>query len=310
MSTTDALAAIEADTPPLFDPTSPLSASGNLRRRNLVSRGFAGASRGAAMLAIVILGIVIYSVAQRGGGALSFDFITKSPSVTGTGGGIAPEIVGTLIICGLAVVIAAPLGVLVALFITEFAGRRLATFLRTVLDLMQGLPSIIVGLLFFGLLVAGTGPSGYAASAALATIMLPLVARSSQEVILLVPPALREGADALGVPRWRTVLGVILPEAIGGIITGTLLAFGRAAGETAPIIALDSIWAPNQFQLNPLAQKGIPNLPFYIFNQNEQGDAVSVQHAWGAALVLLMLILLANFIARALLARNRRKLAR
>lgn len=310
MSTSDALAAIEAETPPLFDPTAPLRASGNLRRRNAVSRLFAGSARGAALLAIVILGIVIYSVAMRGGGALSFDFITQSPSIAGPGGGIAPEIVGTLIICGLAVIIAAPLGVLVALFITEFAGNRLAAFMRTVLDVMQGLPSIIVGLLFFGLLVAGTGPSGYAASAALATIMLPLVARSSQEVILLVPPTLREGADALGVPRWRTVLGVVLPEAIGGIVTGTILAFGRAAGETAPILALDSIWAPNQFQLDPLAQKGIPNLPFYIFNQNEQGDAISVQHAWGAALVLLILILLANFIARALLARNRRKLTR
>ena len=112
------------------------------------------------------------------------------------------------------------------------------------------------------------------------------------------------------MPRWRTVLGIILPEAMGGIVTGTLLAFGRAAGETAPILALDAVWDPGKFVLDPLAQKGVPNLPFYIFNQNEQGDAASVQRAWGAALVLLILILLANLAARALLARNRRKLAR
>ncbi|HET9104855.1 MAG TPA: phosphate ABC transporter permease PstA [Solirubrobacteraceae bacterium] len=310
MSTGDALAAIEAETPPLFDPTAPLRASGNLRRRNAVSRLAAGGAQAAAILAILVLGAVVLAVVNRGGNALSWHFITQSPTVTGVGGGIAPEIVGTLLICALAVIIAAPLGVLVALYVTEFAGARLAVFMRTVLDLMQGLPSIIIGLLFFGLLVAGSGQSGYAASLALATIMLPLVARSTQEVILLVPRTLREGADALGVPRWRTVVGIILPEAIGGIVTGTLLAFGRAAGETAPIIALNSVWDPAKFVLNPFVHRGIPNLPFYIFNQNEQGDPASVQRAWGAALVLLIMILLANFTARALLARNRRKFAR
>lgn len=299
-----------ADPPPLFDPTAPLRPSGNLRRRHLVSRLFAGSARGAAVLAIGVLAIVIYSVAKRGGGTLNLSFLTHSPVITGPGGGIAPEIVGTLVICALATAIAAPLGVLVALFITEFASRRIAAALRTVLDLMQGLPSIIVGLLFFGLLVKGNGQSGYAAAIALAVIMLPLVARSSQEVILLVPTALREAADALGVPRWRTVVSVILPEAIGGIVTGTILALGRAAGETAPLIALDSIWAPNVVALNPFSHAGIPNLPFYIFTQTEQPDSLSIEHAWGAALVLLMMILLVNIAARALLARNRRKLAR
>ena len=175
---------------------------------------------------------------------------------------------------------------------------------------MQGLPSIIIGLLFFGLLVKGNGQAGIDASVALAVIMLPLIARSSQEVILLVPTTLREGADALGVPRWRTVISVILPEAIGGIVTGTILALGRAAGETAPLIALDSVWNPDAIQLNPFSHSGIPNIPFYIFTQSEQADSSSISHAWGAALVLLIMILLTNFAARALLARNRRKLAR
>lgn len=300
-----------ADPPPLFDSTAPLRPSGNLRRRHLVSRGFAGSARGAAMLAIAVLGVVIYSVARRGGSTLNLGFLTHNPVITGPGGGIAPEILGTLVICALATVIAAPLGVLVALFITEFASRRPAAALRTVLDLMQGLPSIIVGVLFFGLLVeASGGQSGYAAAIALAVIMLPLIARSSQEVILLVPTALREAADALGVPRWRTVVSVILPEAIGGIVTGTILALGRAAGETAPLLALDSIWPPNAVALNPFVHSGIPNIPFYIFNQTEQSDPLSLQRAWSAALVLLVMILLSNIAARALLARNRRKLAR
>ena len=301
---------VDAPTPPLFDPMAPLRPSGNLRRRHWVSRLFAGSARAAAGLAIAVLAIVIYSVAKRGGSTFNLNFITRSPTIAGPGGGIAPEILGTLVICGLATVIAAPLGVLVALYVTEFAPPRIAAALRTVLDLMQGLPSIIVGLLFFGLLVRGNGQAGIDASLALAVIMLPLIARSSQEVILLVPTTLREGADALGVPRWRTVITVILPEAIGGIVTGTILALGRAAGETAPLIALNSVWNPNAIQLNPLSHSGIPNIPFYIFTQSEQPDSSSIAHAWGAALVLLLMILLTNFAARALLARNRRKLAR
>jgi phosphate transport system permease protein len=301
---------VEAPTPPLFDPSAPLRPSGNLRRRHWVSRLFAGSARAAAVLAIAVLVIVIYSVAKRGGSALNLDFITKNPTIAGPGGGIAPEILGTLVICGIATLIATPLGVLVALYVTEFARPRIAAALRTVLDLMQGLPSIIVGLLFFGLLVKGNGQAGIDASIALAVIMLPLIARSSQEVILLVPITLREGADALGVPRWRTVISVILPEAIGGIVTGTILALGRAAGETAPLIALDSVWNPDAIQLNPFSHSGIPNIPFYIFTQSEQADSSSIGHAWGAALMLLLMILLTNFAARALLARNRRKLAR
>lgn len=310
MSTT-APAAGESDRPALFDPTAPLTASGNLRRRLAVSRVTAGAARAAALLALAVLGVVIYSVAKRGGSTLSFGFLTKpAPLFGGPGGGIGPEIVGTAIIVGLATAVAAPVGVLSALFVTEFAGARTAVALRTVLDLMQGLPSVIIGLLVYGLLVAGTGQSGYAASAALAVIMLPLISRASQEVILLVPATLREAADALGVPRWRTILGVILPEAVGGIVTGTILAVGRAAGETAPLIATASIFNPAKFSTNPFAHQALPNIPVYIFQLAEQPDPSSIQQAWSASLVLLTMILLANFIARALLARQRRRTAR
>lgn len=294
-----------------FDATAPLTPSGNLRRRELVSRLLSGTATAATALAIVVLGIVIYSVAKRGASSLSLGFLTKPPPLFGgPGGGIGPELVGTAILVGLATVIATPLGVLAALYVTEFAGDRSARAIRATLDLMQGLPSIIVGVFVFGLLVAGTGQSAYAGSAALAIIMLPLIARSSQEVILLVPGNLREAADALGVSHWRTVRGVVLPEALGGIVTGTILAVARAAGETAPLILLSSVFNPTAFSTNPFANHAIPNIPVEIFTLSEQADPTSFSRAWGAALVLLAFILVANFAARALLARSRRHLAR
>lgn len=295
----------------LFDPASPLTASGNLRRREVVSRMAATGAMAAAVMALGVLGVVVYTVVKHGTGSLSLDFIVKSPPLFGgTGGGIGPELVGTLVIVGVATAIAAPLGVLVALYVTEFAGPRAEGVIRSALDLMQGLPSIIVGVFVFGLLVAGSGQSGYAAAIALAIIMLPLIARSSQEVILLVPGSLREAAEALGVSRWRTVIGVVLPGALGGIVTGTILAVARAAGETAPLILVCSVYAPNVLAVNPFVSHAIPNIPTEIFSLSEQPDPASLNRAWGAAFVLLMLILMANFVARIILSRSRRKFAR
>jgi phosphate transport system permease protein len=171
---------------------------------------------------------------------------------------------------------------------------------------MQGLPSIIVGVLIFGLLVAGSGQSGLAASLALAIIMLPLISRAAQEVILLVPTPLREASQALGMNRWRTITGVVLPYARRGIVTGTILAIARAAGETAPVILLCSIFNPTQFSLNPfVANHAIPNIPVEIFTLSEQGDPASIARAWGAAFVLLLMILILNFVARARIPRQR-----
>ena len=168
----------------LFDPTAPLTPSGNLRRRELVGRLGVGACTAAAVLAVAILGVVIFTVAKRGASSLSLDFLIKAPPIFGgPGGGIAPELVGTIILVALATAIATPIGILTALYLTEFAGGRFARVVQSAIDLMQGLPSIIVGVLVFGLLVAGHRESGYAASIALAIIMLPLVTRASQEVI-------------------------------------------------------------------------------------------------------------------------------
>jgi phosphate transport system permease protein len=292
----------------VIDPAAPLTSSGNLRRRMFVSRLVSGASLAAATLAVAVLVIVVYDVAKQGASALSIDFVTKNP-VGIAGGGIANAIIGTTLIVAAATVIAMPVGVLTAVYLTEYAGPRSrpGRALQTVLDLMQGIPTIVIGLLVFGLLVSGHGNSGFAGSVALSIVMLPLIARSSQEVLLLVPGTLREGADALGVERWRTILTVVLPAAIGGIVTGTILAVARAAGETAPLILVDGLFNPTQTQINIFGH-GVPNIPVLIFTTSNLGVPEAFARGWGAAFVLLGVILIANVGARLLLASYRARL--
>jgi phosphate transport system permease protein len=291
------------------DPASPLTPTGHLRRRQLVSRFAEAGQTTAALLAVAVLAVVVYSVAARGASVLSLDFLTKNPPAHEgvKGGGIAPEIVGTAVIMLLATAIAMPLGILTALYMTEFAGRRSAQAIRLALDLLNGLPTIVVGLFVFGLLVVGHHQYGFAGSFALAIIMLPLIARASQEVLLLVPQSLREAADALGVSHWRTVRGVVLPTALGGVMTATVLAVARAAGETAPLLFLTSIYA-NTVSLNPFAHEGMANIPVYIFTASEGTDPNGFARAWGAGFVLLAFILVASLGGRALLSRSRAKL--
>jgi phosphate transport system permease protein len=291
-----------------LDHTRPLTPSGNLRRRLIVSRIAESTATAAATLAVAVLGIVVYSVIQRGGGSLSWDFVTQPPPLFGgSGGGIGPAIAGTALIVLVATAIATPLGVLVALYTTEFAGRRGRRVIGVALDLLNGLPSIVIGIFVFGLLVAGHGQSGFAASVALAIIMLPLIARSTQEVLQLVPKSLSDAADALGVTRWRTVRGVLLPNAAGGILTATVLAVARAAGETAPLILLCSI-AGQTADVNFFG-KALPNIPVTIFDLSEDADPAGFARAWGAALVLLAFILVTGMAGRILLARSRARLA-
>lgn len=291
------------------DLSGPLTPSGNLRRRQLISRLAGAVQSASALLAVAVLGVVVYSVASRGASVLSLGFLTKDPPafVGIPGGGIAPAIVGTAVLMAVATAIAMPVGILTALYVTEFAGRWSARAIRLALDLLNGLPTIVVGLFVFGLLVVGHHQSGFAGSFALAIIMLPLIARATQEVLMLVPPGLREAADALGVSRWRTVLGVVLPSARGGILTATVLAVARAAGETAPLILTSSIFA-NTVSVNPFGQKALANIPVYIFTASEEADPYGFARAWGAAFILLMFILLVSLGSRAI--NNRTTLAR
>jgi phosphate transport system permease protein len=303
----DPLAALDLLGAPA-DPTRPLTPSGNLRRRMAINRLAETVATACALLAVAALGVVVFSVAQRGANALSFSFLVKSPPLFGgSSGGIGPAIVGTALLVAVATVIAMPLGVLIAIYMTEFAHHRVARALRLLLDLMNGLPTIVVGLFVFGLLVVGHHQSGFAGSLALAIIMLPLIARSSQEMLLLVPRPMREAAEALGVNRWRTVRGVVVPSVMGGILTSTLLAVARAAGETAPLIFVSSIFG-NGTTLDLFGQ-ALPNIPVSIFQLSEQADPAGFTRAWGAALVLLLFILATNIAARSLLARSRAKLS-
>jgi len=277
------------------------------RRRRLVNRGMEALATIAALLALAVLAIVVVSVANRGAGAISWDFLTKPQALFGQpGGGIANAIVGTALLVGMATAIALPIGVLTAIYLTEFAPKRIAVPIQVVLDVLAGLPTIVLGIFVYALLVIGHTQSGYAGAFALAIIMVPLVARATQEVLLLVPSTLREASLALGVRRWRTVIGVILPTSVGGVLTGTVLAIARVAGETAPLLFTSSIFA-NSVQTD--VTKALPNIPVLIFTYSEQPDPALHEQAWAAALVLMAFVLLASLAAKALLARSRRKLA-
>jgi phosphate transport system permease protein len=291
------------------DWTGPLTPSGNLRRREAVSRLASGAAVAAAAIAVVMLVIVVYDVVRRGAKVLSFSFLTHNTIGIG-GGGIANALLGTAVIVAFAALLATPVGILMGLYLTEFAGAssRWGRGLKLALDLLQGLPTIVVGLFIYGLIVlAEHKQTGFAGSVALAIVMLPLIARSSQEMLELVPGTLRDAADALGVSRWRTVVGVILPAAAGGITTGAILAIARAAGETAPLLICNSLYDASATQLNIFGH-GVPSIPMYIFQEIDSPDPEAINHIWAASFALLTLILLANIGARVLVARSRRKL--
>ena len=227
-------------------------------------------------------------------------------TLNGVGGGIASAIVGTALLVALATVMALPIGVLIAIYLTEFSTPRTGRPIRLVLDLLNGMPSIVIGVFVYGLLIQGHGEVGWAGSVALAIIMVPLVARVTGEMLLLVPRELRDASHALGMSRWRTIMGIVLPSALGGILTGTVLAVARAAGETAPLLFTTAIFS-NSTTVNIFGST-IPNIPILIFQDSEPAAPADHARAWGAALVLIVLILIGNLVARAMLARQRRKI--
>jgi phosphate transport system permease protein len=294
---------MEAGTPSL---QAQLSRSPGQRRRRLTNRVMEGLSTLAAGLAVAVLGIVIVSVIVKGASALNFDFLTTDPSpLSPGGGGIAPAIVGTVILVVLAAAMAVPTGILIAIYTSQFARPRVATAVQFALDILNGVPTIVVGIFIFGVLVVGGPQSGWAGSIGLAIVMLPVVARSAQEVLALVPRSLHEAAVALGIRRWRVVLRVILPTAIGGLITGAILGVARAAGETAPLLFTSSIFA-NTVTTDP--SSALPNIPVTIFQLSEAPSPQEHAQAWAAALVLIFLVLLLSVVARTFYERSRRRI--
>ncbi len=288
--------------------TTPSLRMGNLRRRRAVNRLMELLAWIAAAVALAVLGVVVWSVARRGAPALNLDLLTKNPvpfSLTPVKQGIANAFVGSLVIVGLATAMALPIGILVAVYLIEFARPSVRTIVGLVLDVLNGIPAIVIGIFVFGLIVVGHGQSGFAGSFALACLMLPLVARSTMEVLLLVPSSLREASLALGVARWRTTLSIVLPQTIGGIVTGTTLAIARVAGETAPLLFTSSI-VGTQVSTDP--HRALQSIPVAIFELSDSPDPQDHARAWAAALVLLLFILCASLAARWLATRTMRRL--
>jgi phosphate transport system permease protein len=280
----------------------------HLPRRRVVNRLMEVLAWLAAAVAVALLGIVVFSVAKRAWPALNLDLITKTPvpfSLVPVSQGLANAFVGTIVIVGLATLMALPVGILVALYLIEFAPLKVRSIVTLFLDVLNGIPAIVIGIFVFGLIVVGRGQSGWAGAFALSCLMLPLVARATMEVLVLVPDSLREASLALGVPRWRTTLSIVLPQTIGGVVTGTVLAVARVAGETAPLLFTSSLvgtqvsWDPSQ---------ALQTVPVAIFELSESPDPNDHARAWAAAFVLLMFILVASLVARWLALRSRRKI--
>jgi phosphate transport system permease protein len=285
--------------------TAPLG--GVTPRRRRTDRVMRGVVATGTAIALVPLFAILYHLFKQGLGALSIDFFTTDPTgrFLGDPGGIRSAIVGTLLIVGLATVVAVPLGIMVALYLVEYGKKSLlANTVRYFVDVMTGVPSIVFGLFIYIVLVlSGIGGNfaGWKGSIALALLMLPVVTRSAEVVLALVPHSLRESALALGAPRWRVVLRVVLPTAAGGLLTGSLLAVARGAGETAPL--LFTAFAVNAMTLNLGEQMN--SLPIQIFNDVRQAQANIVERAWGAALTLVLLVLVLTVVARLIQRRSR-----
>jgi phosphate transport system permease protein len=264
----------------------------------------------ATVVALIPLVLVIYYLMKKGLGSWSSSFFTTDPTgnFLGDPGGIKSAILGTVEMVALAAAIAIPIGIGVALYLVEYGAQsRFATAVRYFIDVMTGVPSIVFGLfIYITLVLTGWLGSGFAAwkgSVALSLLMLPVVTRSAEVVLLLVPDSLREAALALGAPRWRVVFRVVLPTALPGLVTGSLLAIARGAGETAPLLFTATLANVTSFNLNDRMN----SLPAQIFNDIGQAQDRLVNRAWGAALTLVLMILVLNVIAR--LAARRSNLA-
>jgi len=276
-------------------------------RRRRTDKIMRGVLLGGTLIALVPLVLVVYYLLKQGLGALSWDFFSTDPTgrFLGPAGGVKSAIIGTILIVGLASLIAIPVGIGVALYLVEYGKKSVfAQFVRYFVDVMTGVPSIVFGLFIYIVLVL-TGIGGnftaWKGSVALALLMLPVVTRSAEVVLLLVPNSLREAALALGAPRWRVVFKIVLPTALPGLITGSMLAVARGAGETAPL--LFTAFAVNATTWNLGGQMN--SLPIQIFNDVRQPQANIVERAWGAALTLVAMVLILTLIARLVQRRSR-----
>jgi phosphate transport system permease protein len=266
----------------------------------------------AFVVVMVPLGFVLYTVISKGASAISGRFLTGQVPFNVAPvnvGGIGPAVAGTLLITALATVITVPIGILAAIYINEYGGNRLLTrIIRFMADVMTGVPSIIMGLFIFSLWVVHFGFSGLAGAFALGCLMLPVIIRSSEEMLKLVPDALREASYALGASKARVTMTVVLPAALSGITSGSLLAVARAAGETAPLLftILGGLTATN----TNLFSGANTALPLLIFVNASSPYTGAQGRAWGAALTLIVIALIMLIIARLVTGRATARITR
>jgi len=287
------------------DPYDITVKSNGLRRRRIVEKVFGVLAIGSALLACGILLVVLGTLVYKGFSSLNVDFFTKARPLFGEKGGVADALVGSALVVGMAMLMAIPVSVLVAIYMSEYAGPRVSRALKIVLDVLNGVPAIVVGIFVFGILVVGHGQSAVYGAFALAILMLPMVARATQEILEIVPRSLRDASFALGVTKWRTTWNIVLPAAIGGILTGVVIAVARVAGETAPLLFTTSI-AANEISTN--VSQALPTLPVTIFVFSESPDPGEQSAAWAAALVLIAFVLVMNVLAKLFAGRKRRQL--
>lgn len=275
-------------------------------RRKLVNSIVLSLSVGAAILGIFSLTWILWEVVARGISAINWDFFTKQPTPSGIqGGGLGPAILGTLLITMLSTLLAVPAGLLAGIFMSEF-GRdsKFTTVVRFLSNALMGTPSIIMGLFIYALIVAPMGSySGMAGALSLAIIMLPVIARTSEDLLNLVPNALRESALALGAPRWKMILDIVLRAAKAGLLTGVLLAIARVSGETAPLLftSLNSKYWMDSL-LEPTA-----NLTVSVYNDAMSSFEDLKQRAWGGALLITTAVLFTNIFARSVILKGKKR---
>lgn len=265
-------------------------------RRRIVSHIAVALCAASVLIALVPLAFILFFVVTRGVQALNWDFFTQLPKPVGEpGGGMANAIVGTLMLSGLAAILAVPIGIVSGVYVSEYAETRLAAAVRFAADTLNGVPSIVIGVFVYGLVVLQLRQfSMLAGSVALGIMMIPIIARNTEELLRLVPTTLREGALALGATRARATFTVVLPAALPGIITGVILALARIAGETAPLLFTsfnNRFWNTNPLQ--PTA-----SLTVQIFTYASSPYEDWHRQAWAGALVLVSIVLLCSLLAR------------
>jgi phosphate transport system permease protein len=256
----------------------------------------------AFFVAVTPLVSLVHTVVARGLARFDAEFLTDDArNVVGPGGGALHAIAGTLVITGVATLVSVPIGVMAAVYLVEYGHGRLKRLLTFFVDVMTGIPSIVAGLFAYALFAIFLGPSvrlGVMGAVALSVLMIPIVVRSTEEVLKIVPDALREASYALGVPKWRTIVKVVLPTALAGIVTGAMIAVSRIIGETAPLLITTGVYSSTN--LDPLDGR-MANLPVYIYNQYKYPGTPPdpyLDRAWAAALTLILIVMVLFLAAR------------